>query len=65
MMTSSREEYSLKVKHTPIRVNADKIFVVDRGQIVEIGTHDELIMQDGIYKKLYDLQFPEEKEGLS
>jgi len=44
--------------------NANKIFVVDRGQIVEIGTHAELLKLDGIYKKLYDLQFPEEKEGL-
>lgn len=44
--------------------NANKIFVVDRGRIVEIGTHDELLNQDGIYKKLYDLQFPEEKEEL-
>ena len=45
--------------------NADKIMVVDKGKIVEIGTHDELCEVDGIYKKLYDLQFPEEKEGLS
>jgi subfamily B ATP-binding cassette protein MsbA len=42
--------------------NAHKIFVIDRGQIAEIGSHEELIKQDGIYKKLYDLQFPEEKE---
>lgn len=42
--------------------NADKILVVDRGRIVEIGTHEELCRKDGIYKKLYDLQFPEEKE---
>jgi subfamily B ATP-binding cassette protein MsbA len=45
--------------------NADKILVVDKGKIVEIGTHEELCQMDGIYKKLYDLQFPEEKEGLS
>jgi subfamily B ATP-binding cassette protein MsbA len=45
--------------------NADKILVVDRGKVVEIGTHEELCQMDGIYKKLYDLQFPEEKEGLA
>ncbi|MFQ6109376.1 MAG: ABC transporter ATP-binding protein, partial [Candidatus Aminicenantales bacterium] len=42
--------------------NADKILVVDRGRIAETGTHEELCRRDGIYKKLYDLQFPEEKE---
>jgi subfamily B ATP-binding cassette protein MsbA len=42
--------------------NADKILVVDRGRIAETGTHKELCQKDGIYKKLYDLQFPEEKE---
>jgi subfamily B ATP-binding cassette protein MsbA len=44
--------------------NAHKIFVVDRGKIVEIGTHEELCQMNGIYKKLYDLQFPEESEGI-
>jgi subfamily B ATP-binding cassette protein MsbA len=43
--------------------NADKIFVVDNGRIAESGNHDELYRQNGIYRKLYDLQFPEEKEG--
>jgi subfamily B ATP-binding cassette protein MsbA len=42
--------------------NADKILVVDRGRIAEFGTHHELCRKNGIYKKLYDLQFPEEKE---
>lgn len=42
--------------------NANKILVVDRGRIVELGTHQELCRKNGIYKKLYDLQFPEEKE---
>lgn len=45
--------------------NADKIFVVDKGQIAEIGTHEELCRKNGIYKKLYDLQFLEEEEGLT
>lgn len=44
---------------------ADSILVVDRGTIAERGTHQELIQKDGIYKKLYALQFPEEKENQS
>ena len=37
--------------------NADEIAVVDDGRIIEQGSHEELIRQDGIYRKLYDLQF--------
>jgi ATP-binding cassette subfamily B protein len=35
---------------------ADKIVVLDRGQIVEIGNHDELLNQGGIYHRLHSLQ---------
>ncbi len=37
--------------------NADKIIVMDMGKIVEIGTHDELYNVDGIYHRLYNIQF--------
>ena len=37
--------------------NADEIAVVDDGRIIEQGSHEELIRQDGVYRKLYDLQF--------
>jgi len=37
-------------------MNADKIFVIDKGQIVESGTHSELISKNGIYKKMFELQ---------
>ena len=37
--------------------NADKIIVMDNGEIVEIGTHDELYNADGIYHRLYNIQF--------
>lgn len=40
---------------------ADKIVVLDLGEIKEIGTHTELLEKNGFYKKLYDMQFSEEK----
>lgn len=38
-------------------LNADKIVVIDKGKIVEEGTHNELIAAGGVYKKLYEIQF--------
>ena len=37
--------------------NSDKIVVLDKGKIVEMGNHQELLEKDGAYRKLYDLQF--------
>jgi subfamily B ATP-binding cassette protein MsbA len=37
--------------------NADKILVVEDGRLIERGTHTELLEQNGIYRRLYDLQF--------
>lgn len=36
---------------------ANKIIVLEKGEIMEVGTHHELLNIDGYYKKLYDLQF--------
>ncbi len=43
--------------------HADRILVVERGRVVEMGNHEELFALNGVYRKLYDLQFPEEGEA--
>ncbi|HET9277595.1 MAG TPA: ABC transporter transmembrane domain-containing protein [Flavitalea sp.] len=37
--------------------NADKIIVIDKGIVLEMGTHQQLINQNGLYRKLNDMQF--------
>jgi len=40
---------------------ASSIVVLDKGQIIEAGTHDELLAMGGLYQKLYELQFSQEE----
>ncbi len=42
--------------------NADRIIVLADGKIVESGSHPELLQQNGLYKRLYEMQFREEEE---
>ena len=44
---------------------ADLILVLDRGQIVERGTHHELLARGGVYAQLYDTQFGQEQAAPS
>ena len=37
--------------------NADKIIVLDKGLIVQTGTHEELLSEEGLFSKLYNIQF--------
>ena len=36
--------------------NADTIFVMNKGEIAECGSHEELLQKNGIYKEIYDIQ---------
>jgi ATP-binding cassette, subfamily B, multidrug efflux pump len=42
--------------------SADFILVLDQGQIVQRGTHDELLAVPGLYREIYDLQLKDQDE---
>jgi ABC-type multidrug transport system fused ATPase/permease subunit len=40
--------------------HADKIIVLESGQVVDMGVHDELFKKEGLYSRLYEMQFETE-----
>jgi subfamily B ATP-binding cassette protein MsbA len=57
-----RDRTTLVIAHRLSTVRgADKIVVIDSGQIVEQGRHDELLVHGGVYKRLYELQFKDQE----
>ena len=43
--------------------NSDRICVMEKGQIVEQGNHDELLLREGRYQQLYEMQFQDQTNG--
>ncbi|MEH1824900.1 MAG: ABC transporter ATP-binding protein [Nostoc sp.] len=59
----SRDRTTLVIAHRLSTVQkAHQIAVLDQGQVVEIGTHEELLQKGGYYSRLYSMQFAERPE---
>ena len=60
----TKDRTSIIVAHRLSTIkNADKILVIDKGEIIESGNHNELLAKNGAYKKLYDYQFKSQNKA--
>jgi subfamily B ATP-binding cassette protein MsbA len=60
-----RDRTTIVIAHRLSTVQkANQIAVMDKGQVVEIGTHEELLKQGGYYSRLYSMQFEQSAEDV-
>jgi ATP-binding cassette subfamily B protein len=53
----SRDVTTFIISHRVTTLSeADRILVLDRGRLVQTGTHEELLAQDGLYRRVWDIQ---------
>lgn len=63
LMTASGDRTTIFISHKiSSAMKANRIIVIDGGQVVEQGTHEELIAADKLYKRLHDVQCQDEPE---
>jgi ATP-binding cassette subfamily B protein len=55
-MTKGKTSFIVAHRLSTIK-NADTILVMDKGRIIEIGNHDQLLAKNGFYAELYNSQF--------
>jgi subfamily B ATP-binding cassette protein MsbA len=60
-----RDRTTIVIAHRLSTVQkADQIAVLDKGQVLEIGTHKELLQKGGYYSRVYSMQFEQDDDKL-